>query len=542
MKKVLIIQLSRMGDLILTLPLVAALKEEDKDCEVTLTAYKEFSGVIAELPLIDRLIRLEREHLDQLPSYTETPADGGNPFPELQDEYDTVINLAFMPQAAELCGKVKAKKRYGRVPSNKDEVRLLGKWLKYLFSYIHHRNHNLFGLADLFTRSGGVSNRVVSGYLEVTPEQEARVRELFKDSGYDGQERLVAIQLGASESIRAWELEKFVTLARRLAGHEGIKPVLIGSPAEAPLAERFAREADFPFINLVGKTDLPLLPAVLRACDFLIGNDSGPVHIAAAVGTRVLSICFASAYFAETGPYGTGNIVVHAETDCSPCREDTPCDAPKCRDLLTAEGVGDVAEFLLLGREIQLDAPGFFVYESGFLENGTLVFRPVLGKRISHWYQRGLLNRMMWEEAAELPAYFKFVDAHFDAAADFPVWRRLIPRYIEELKQLDMIFKGGVKACRALLGEFGKGPVSNEVLNKSVQALNVIEQFIDRREGPMAVLKTFFNYEIMDMDYLQFPALAEELKRKYMTLIRMVKAFRTNIEAIAAHYDIGIVK
>ncbi|MCP4153997.1 MAG: glycosyltransferase family 9 protein, partial [bacterium] len=321
MEHILIIQLSRMGDVINTLPLIKSLKEEKENRHITLICYKECSGIIPtpDTSLIDRFVRINIGDIEELAGFDESGKTKGYHFPELTEQYDMVINLAYGEWPAVLCNKIKAKIKFGRIPSKEGEVRQLGDWMKYFFSFIHHRTYNLFNIADIFTRTAHLKNRHVTGYLPLQEADENKAGELLKAKGYQGKGSLIALQIGASKLFRAWELEKFAQLGKVLKKNRDVQVVIIGSKEEQSLADTFLSYADYPVINLVGATTITRLPGILKKCALLISNDTGPAHIASAVGTKVLGIYFASAYFAETGPYGDGNVVIQTQMPCLPC-------------------------------------------------------------------------------------------------------------------------------------------------------------------------------------------------------------------------------
>lgn len=134
---------------------------------------------------------------------------------------------------------------------------------------------------------------------------------------YDGPPRPIGIFPGSNASSRRWSAERFRELARRLveAGH----PVVIfGGPEDAALTATVAVEGA---TDCGGKTDLPGLAAGLSACRIVITNDSGPMHLAAAVGTRVLAILGAGDPH-ETGPLGGNHVILRYDSlPCVPCRK-----------------------------------------------------------------------------------------------------------------------------------------------------------------------------------------------------------------------------
>jgi lipopolysaccharide heptosyltransferase II len=147
--------------------------------------------------------------------------------------------------------------------------------------------------------------------LSVPAEAKARWRALaIPDDG-----PLIGLFPGGHAPARRWSPASFATLAKRLVAR-GAQVVVFGGSAERALT---AQIAGTRATDLGGRTDLSLLAAGLAACDLVVSNDSGPLHVAAAVGTPTVS-CWGAGDPRVTGPLGPGqHIVRHAELPCVPC-------------------------------------------------------------------------------------------------------------------------------------------------------------------------------------------------------------------------------
>ncbi len=112
----------------------------------------------------------------------------------------------------------------------------------------------------------------------------------LKEQGLQSSDRLFAIHLGASGPPKRWPVKRFAELMEQLARQYQCKFVVIGTADTADLVEELKSQTKVPFVDAVGKTSLGQLMSLLRECQILISNDSGPVHIAAALGIPVVSI------------------------------------------------------------------------------------------------------------------------------------------------------------------------------------------------------------------------------------------------------------
>jgi heptosyltransferase-2 len=143
------------------------------------------------------------------------------------------------------------------------------------------------------------------------------VREL-RGAGWDGVRPLVALAPGAAYGgAKRWPPLSFAELARTLED-DGIQTVLVGSRTDLPVAREIERELEGrPILNLMA-TDLPTLAGTLCACRALVSNDSGAMHLAAAVGVRVTAV-FGPTDERLTRPAGDDHVVLSHPVWCRPC-------------------------------------------------------------------------------------------------------------------------------------------------------------------------------------------------------------------------------
>lgn len=176
--------------------------------------------------------------------------------------------------------------------------------------------------------------------LAVPARERDRWRELAGPAGAP----TVGIFPGSHASSRRWDADRYAGLARRLAGR-GLRVAVFGSPAERELT---AAVAGGHALDLGGRTDLPLLAAGLAECALLVTNDSGPMHLAAAVGTRTVSL-WGPGDPAVTRPLGDGHLLLRGDLPCIPCtknrcpRSGTGYRLPDAeRECMRMIGVGEV--------------------------------------------------------------------------------------------------------------------------------------------------------------------------------------------------------
>lgn len=188
----------------------------------------------------------------------------------------------------------------------------------------------------IYHKARGRNIHVVENYLEtIAPLEIAstdRTPELFigkddatfADDFFAGNSlvarTVIAINPGASHPVNRWNADRFAALADALEARFSARTIIVGGPEDRELAESIASSAASKPIVMTGQTTLLQLGAILKKCGVLVSGDTGPLHIAAAVNTRVVAL-FGAADPARTGPRGPGHRVIQAmNVPCIPCR------------------------------------------------------------------------------------------------------------------------------------------------------------------------------------------------------------------------------
>jgi heptosyltransferase II len=156
-------------------------------------------------------------------------------------------------------------------------------------------------------------------HLYISSEEMQAAQALLTNKGINlGQDILVGINPGAAYgSAKCWLPERFVAVTQQLLKNPQVQVVYFGDPAGTPLVNDICKKIDGRVINLAGKTNLRELIALINCCSIFLTNDSGPMHIAAALQVPLLAL-FGSTNDTTTGPYQFGK-VIHKHVECSPC-------------------------------------------------------------------------------------------------------------------------------------------------------------------------------------------------------------------------------
>ena len=196
----------------------------------------------------------------------------------------------------------------------------------------------------------GIIPRETALYIPISPESAAWVKGFFEQEKINPQDRLLAVHPGASCPSKIWPVERYSEVADCLHERYGLRVVVVGGRQQAYLAQRVVEGMKHPAINIAGKTSVGQLAALLKECDLFLSNDSGPVHIASAVGTPVVSI-FGRAQKGLSplrwGPTGSRDRALHQDVGCIQCLAHNCRKEFLCLRSITADAVISAAASIL---------------------------------------------------------------------------------------------------------------------------------------------------------------------------------------------------
>lgn len=155
--------------------------------------------------------------------------------------------------------------------------------------------------------------------LKVDAAAAAMVAERLAGAGVGPDDRVLGVAPGASHGPKRWPPERFARVADYMAQSRDMKILLLGNEVDRPVTGEVARAIERPAVDWTGATDLAMLPAAVRRCALLVSNDSGPMHVATAVGTPVIGVFGATHPRLGFAPVGPADTAVTLDLPCSPC-------------------------------------------------------------------------------------------------------------------------------------------------------------------------------------------------------------------------------
>lgn len=397
MKNILIINLARLGDIIQTIPMIEGLNKKYPGCRVFMLVNSTFIDVCKIIPGLYRAVSLDFSLIhNHIFSNSSSVENGYEFFKQVFDDlrtnrFDKIINIT--PHdigviTTFLSGDEKA------FWSNVND------WSKYYFNITKNWNTLTLNVVDMFKRIAGVSRQECFRTIKLDYGSISYADNLLRDYGLTNGCYLIGLQPGASTVDKKWPLDYFTELANRIIKGLNAKIILFGGKGDicdgAVIEDKFKKNV----INMIGKTDMLQLCALMSRTDILITNDTGPMHIAAFTGTKVISINMGKEICETTGPYGKGNISLQPKIDCYPCSKPLLCSKGICRKSIKPDAVYKLINYLC--NDVNNNFADRFtedmeVYISRFDNYGTIDFLPLFKIRLSlRTFYRKIL-RIVWD-------------------------------------------------------------------------------------------------------------------------------------------------
>jgi ADP-heptose:LPS heptosyltransferase len=203
--------------------------------------------------------------------------------------------------------------------------------------------------------------------LWLSEEDKAFAEEVLEKHDVQAGEVIVGFGLsGGSSALKQWPTVNFIELGSWLQAEYRARIVLVGGPGEEALGRKIEEGLNSLVINMIGRTSLRQMAALLQRCHLYIGNDAGPIHVAAAIGIPMVAL-FTSSCPHRFGPWGNNHIIIiWPALPCSPCFQEghldrcKTCifDQPHCLLSITVEQVKEAVAKCVLPQGIRLTEVG----------------------------------------------------------------------------------------------------------------------------------------------------------------------------------------
>ena len=336
--KILIRATNWVGDAIMALPALRAVRPRYPEAQITILARPYVAAIYKHQQVCDNMM------------FVDDKSDMINELRAQKFEVALLLQNAF--EAAWLAWRAAIPERIGYA---RDGRSLLLTKAVPVPKPGEIPPHEQYYYLELLRRAGWLDSLPNESFirLNVPGENRQSAADFLLSSGARQNKLRIAIGAGASYgSAKCWPPDRFAELANRLQAQNNADVILFGTPAEAAVSSAIAAGMGNPPINLTGKTSIADLPALLSQCHLFIGNDSGAMHVAAAVGLPVVAV------FGPTDPFGTAPVtprcsIIQEKPYCSPCfLRRCPTDH-RCMTRVTPDAVEAAARHWMSSMEVR---------------------------------------------------------------------------------------------------------------------------------------------------------------------------------------------
>ena len=341
-KNILIIRCDRIGDVLLSTPALKCLRDAYPHSRIAVMVRPYAFDIVYGNPHVDNVIVYDKDGRDNGLLATIR------------------FTLWLKSQKFDLSVNLHPTQRTNIIPFLAGIPKRVGydqKWGFLLTDKVPHtkqfgEKHELEYTLDL-VRSLGIAALGKSLYMPIAPESVMRVKDMLTAGGIRDTDTVVAVHPGASCPSKRWPADYFARLADELIEKMNAKVVIVAGPSDARIGNIAASFMRNKSLNLSGETSVADLAALFLRCALFISNDSGPVHIASAVDTPVISI------FGRNqpglgpkrwGPVGRRDVILQKDVGCKEClAHDCQIDF-KCLKALSVDDVFQAARNMLTAR------------------------------------------------------------------------------------------------------------------------------------------------------------------------------------------------
>jgi len=338
-KKILIVRLDRIGDVLLSTPVIKALRDSYPESHIAFMVRPYARDIVEGNPYLDEVIIYDK-------AGSEKGIMGTIRFAKKLKsmKFDVVIILHPTSRTNLVVFLAGIPQRIG---FDRKWGVLLSKKISHTkqFGLKHEIDYTLGILSCI-----GIEARDRSLYMPIKRSSEEGVAAIFRESGIGMDDIVVTINPGASCPSKRWRAEKFAGVANGLIEKYKAKIVIISDKKDKVFGDKMASLVKAECLNLCGDTTISDIASVLRRSNLLISNDSGPVHIACAVDTPVISIFGRSDRGLSPqrwGPSGDKSVVLHRDVGCDICLAHNCKNGFKCLESIAISDVVEAADKLL---------------------------------------------------------------------------------------------------------------------------------------------------------------------------------------------------
>ncbi|CAN2045536.1 heptosyltransferase II [Candidatus Magnetomoraceae bacterium gMMP-13] len=335
---ILIVKTSAIGDVTHTLPALNAIRAHYPDAHITWLVEEAAADIITGHKALNRVLVSKRKSwIKQFKDglFFKTLKEIYNFIKKLRDtEYDLLIDFQSLLKSGIFIGLSRAKRKtgYGRGMEHAEHSYI---FLNERIPPVNMNNHAVLRELMLLKEIGIKCRKIIFDF-PINNFHRNEVNDLLRSHNINENFPLISINPMTKWKTKLWENEKFANVADNLI-ERGCAVVFTGSKEDRLVIKKISYYMKNKTVNLAGETTLKILAALYERSEFLISTDTGPMHIAAAVGTPVIALFGPTAPW-RTGPFGNNHKIVRLDLKCSPCLKRN-CETIECMKNISVEQV-----------------------------------------------------------------------------------------------------------------------------------------------------------------------------------------------------------
>lgn len=355
--KILVVSLLRLGDIIMTTPVLNGLKSKYPNAEIHILLNSQFDKISKLLPSVDKIKLFERDEIQKgLGEYGRSFFESYDRFDDLirdlnYEGYDLAINLTHTRLSGWVMNLILAKDKLGLTLQSDGSAHFGSDWFQFLNNTTLQHRADVFHLSDIFWYGAGLGHGSRSYSLLETEEGQRGAA-----TATNGLEPYISVQVMTSDSKKNWGVDNYAKMISEVAqNYREYSFVILAAPSEAnqvePLLERLK---SLKVKHKALYCDLETAYSVIRRSELLITGDTSIKHLGAAARVPIVEISVGSSDYRKTGVYSKNALILQSKAACAPCEHSKACpyETHLCAEKLSPECVSS-AIVAYMGHNIQ---------------------------------------------------------------------------------------------------------------------------------------------------------------------------------------------
>jgi len=336
-KRILIVRTDRLGDVILSTPVIKALRDAYPQAFLAMVVNPYTKAIVEGNPNLDEVILYDKNHKEKnlIAAFGFSRALAKNKF-DLAIVLNPSNRSNLIPFLAGIPKRIGYDRKLGFLLTGRvKDFKHQGKK--------HEIEYNL----DL-VRELGIEPQDKNTFMPISPESEIWVEAVFKKENISSSDKLAVINPVASDNSKMWPQDRYAQVADKLAD-KGLKIIILGGPKDQEIAGGVIKKLHCQYINMVGNNNISQAASLLRRSSLFVSSDTGPMHLASSLGIPVIAILGRSQPGLSPlrwGPHNKNSAVIHKDVGCTECLAHNCQKGFLCLQAITADDVIRAAERL----------------------------------------------------------------------------------------------------------------------------------------------------------------------------------------------------